>query len=157
MPIEADLIVVNARVLTMDSSLPGAEAFAVKDGRFLAIGSSADIRNVATQRTRLIDAAGMCVLPGFIDAHCHPSGVNELFGVVVTQLKTKAELIDALRKKAASTPPGFWVSGELFDDTKLTDATPLDRHDLDRASTAHPIAVNHRGGHTSWTTAKRSN
>ena len=59
-----------------------------------------------------------------------------------------------MRKKAATTPAGFWVSGELFHDTKLTDATPLDRHDLDRASTAHPIAVNHRGGHTSWYNSK---
>jgi predicted amidohydrolase YtcJ len=152
--IEADFIVTNARVLTMDATQPRAEAFAVKDGRFLAIGTTADIRNVATQRTKVIDAGNMCVLPGFIDAHCHPSGVSELFGVVVTSLKTKAELVEALRKKAATTPPGFWVEGELFDDTKLTDAAPLDRHDLDRASTAHPIAVNHRGGHTSWYNSK---
>jgi len=74
--------------------------------------------------------------------------------VVVTSLKTKAELIEALRRKAASTPPGFWVEGQLFDDTKLTDATPLDRHDLDRASMTHPIVVNHRGGHTSWYNSK---
>ena len=152
--IEADLIVINGRVLTMDPAQARAEAFAVKDGRFFAVGSTADIRNVASTRTKVIDAAGMSVVPGFIDAHCHPSGVSELFGVVVTPLKTKAELIEALRKKAASTPPGFWVEGQLFDDTKLTDATPLDRHDLDKASTEHPIAVNHRGGHTSWYNSK---
>lgn len=151
---EADLILINGRVLTMDPAQPRAEAFAVKDGRFLAIGSTADVRNVASSRTRVIDASGMCVVPGFIDAHCHPSGVNELFGVVVTSLNTKAELIEALSKKASATQPGFWVEGQLFDDTKLTDATPLDRHDLDRASTAHPIVVNHRGGHTSWYNSK---
>lgn len=148
--IEADLIVVNARVLTSDPATPRAEAFGVKDSRFLAVGSNADIRNLASSRTRVIDASGMCVVPGFIDAHCHPSGVSELFGVVVTPLRTKAELIEALRQKAAATPPGFWVEGQLFDDTKLTDPTPLDRHDLDKVSTEHPIAVNHRGGHTSW-------
>jgi predicted amidohydrolase YtcJ len=136
--------------------MPRAEGFAVKDGRFLAIGSAADIRNITSSRTRVVDGAGMCVLPGFTDAHCHPSGVNELFGVVVTQFKTKAELIEALRKKAAATPPGFWVEGELFDDTKLTDPTPLDRHDLDKVSTEHPVEVNHRGGHTSGTTARCS-
>ena len=152
--VEADLIVTNARVITMDAAQPRVDAFAVKDGRFLAIGSTADIRNVASSRTTVIDAAGMCVVPGFIDTHCHPSGVNELFGVVVTPLKTKAELIEALRRKAATTPAGFWVEGQLFDDTKLTDATPLDRRDLDRASTTHPIVVNHRGGHTSWYNSK---
>ena len=152
--IEADLAVVNARAWTMDPAQPRVEALAVKDGRFLAVGTTADIRNVTTARTRVIDAGGMTVVPGFIDAHCHPSGVNELFGVVVTQFRTKAELVEALRKKASSTPPGFWVEGQLFDDTKLTDATPLDRHDLDRASAEHPIAVNHRGGHTSWYNSK---
>jgi hypothetical protein len=152
--IEADLVVLNARVITMDDGLPRAEAFAVKHGRFLAIGSSADIRNVTTPRTTVIDAAGMTVAPGFIDTHCHPSGVNELYGVVVTPHRNKAALIEALRRKASETPAGFWVQGQLFDDTKLTDATPLDRHDLDRASTTHPIAVNHRGGHTTWYNSK---
>src|SRR3990172_531425 len=133
--IEADLAVVNGRVLTMDPAQPRAEAFAVKHGRVLAVGSSADIRNIVSARTTVIDASGMTVVPGFIDAHCHPSGVNELYGVVVTAMRTKAEVIEALRKKAAATPEGFWVQGQLFDDTKLTDATPLDRHDLDRVST----------------------
>jgi predicted amidohydrolase YtcJ len=145
---------VNARVITVDDALPRAEAFAVKHGRFLAVGSNSDIRNITTSRTSLIDAAGMTVVPGFIDTHCHPSGVNELYGVVVTQYRTKAELVEALRRKAAETPSGFWVQGQLFDDTKLTDATPLDRRDLDRASTEHPIAVNHRGGHTTWYNSK---
>jgi hypothetical protein len=152
--VEADLAVTNARVLTMDDAMPRAEAFAVKHGRFLAIGSNADIRNITTSRTTVIDAGGMTVVPGFIDTHCHPSGVNELYGVVVTAHRTKADLIDALRRKVAETPAGFWVQGQLFDDTKLTDATPLDRHDLDRASTTHPIAVNHRGGHTTWYNSK---
>lgn len=148
--IEADLVVVNANVVTIDPARPRAEAIAVKDGRFLAVGSSADIRALASTRTRVIDAAQQTVVPGFIDTHCHPSGVNELFGVVVTQHTTKATLIEALQRKAAQTPPGFWVEGHLFDDTKLTDATPLHRRDLDRVSTQHPVVVNHRGGHTSW-------
>jgi hypothetical protein len=152
--IEADLVVLNSRVITMDDEVPRSEAFAVKHGRFFAIGSNADIRNITSPRTNVIDAAGMTVVPGFIDTHCHPSGLNELYGVVVTPHRTKAALIEALQRKAAETPAGFWVQGQLFDDTKLTDATPLDRHDLDRASTTHPIAVNHRGGHTTWYNSK---
>ena len=77
--IEADLIVVNGRLITMDSTVPNAEALAVKNGRILAIGSNADIRNLASSRTRVVDAARMTVLPGFIDCHCHPSGVEELY------------------------------------------------------------------------------
>ncbi len=142
---KADLIVVNARVYTMDDARPRAEAFAVKNGRFLAVGSSSDIRNLAGAGTQLIDATGMTVTPGFIDAHCHPSGVEELTGVNVN-LKTVEEVKAALRKKAATTPPEYWVSGYMYDDTKLD--RPVTRKDLDDAVPDHPAMVGHRGGHT---------
>jgi predicted amidohydrolase YtcJ len=101
--IEADVIVVNGVVYTMDATVPRAEAFAVKSGRFLAIGSTADIRNVATARTQVIDAQGATVLPGFIDTHCHPSGINELFEVNAN-VRTVAELQANLKKKARRRP-----------------------------------------------------
>ncbi|HEY7565964.1 MAG TPA: amidohydrolase [Gemmatimonadaceae bacterium] len=149
--IEADLVVVNGRVLTMDASTPNAEALAVKNGRILAVGSNADIRNLATARTRVIDAARMTVLPGFIDCHCHPSGVEELYEPNAN-VRTLAELQANLRKKVAQSPAGQWVDGYMFDDTKF-DKT-LNRRDLDAVSTAHPIGVHHRGGHTSWYNTK---
>ncbi len=149
--IEADLIVVNARVLTQDSALPRAEAFAVKDGRFLAVGSNADIRNLATARTRVIDAAQYTVLPGFIDTHCHPRGVSELFEASAN-VRTVAELQANLRTRVATTPEGYWITGAMFDDTKLDKRLTI--ADLDAVSTRHPIAVNHRGGHTSWYNSK---
>jgi len=148
---EPDLAVVNARVLTSDAALPRAEAFAVKNGRFVAVGSTADVRNVVTRRTQVIDAQQMTVTPGFIDCHCHPSGVEELYGVN-TNLRTVREVQAAIRKKAESTPPGTWVSGFMFDDTKLDRA--LTRKDLDEATNEHPVVVNHRGGHTSWYNSK---
>jgi hypothetical protein len=149
--IEADLIVVNARVLTQDAALPRAEAFAVKDGRFLAVGSNADIRNLATARTRVIDAARYTVLPGFIDCHCHPRGVSELFEANAN-VRTVAELQANLRARVAMTPEGYWINGAMFDDTKLDKRLTI--ADLDAVSTRHPIAVNHRGGHTSWYNSK---
>jgi predicted amidohydrolase YtcJ len=149
--IEADLIVVNGRVITMDAGVPNAEAIAVKNSRILAVGSSADIRNLAGARTRVIDAARMTVLPGFIDCHCHPSGVEELYEPNAN-VRTLAELQANLRKKVAQSPPGQWVDGYMFDDTKF-DKT-LNRRDLDAVSTAHPIGVHHRGGHTSWYNTK---
>ena len=145
--IEADFVVVNARVYTIDDSLARAEAFAVKDGRFLAVGSSADIRNLATTRTRVVDAAGATITPGFIDGHCHTSGVNELYNVNAN-VRRVSELQAALKKKAEASPPGQWVEAYMFDDTKL-DVT-LTRRELDAVTRDHPVVVNHRGGHTSW-------
>jgi predicted amidohydrolase YtcJ len=148
---EADLIVVNARVITVDPSRPRAEAFAVKDGRFLAVGTSADIRNLATARTRVVDGAGTTVTPGFIDTHCHVSGVDELYSVNANLPRVR-ELQAALKQKADRTPPGQWVEGVMFDDTKLD--VPLTRRELDEVSREHPIVVRHRGGHTSFYNSK---
>ncbi len=145
-----DLVVVNGRVLTQDDATPVATAFAVKNGRFVAVGADADVRHLAAaDRTEVIDAGGMCVLPGFIDAHSHPSGVgvDELKNVN-TNLGSVAKIQAALREKAVKTPPGEWVVGFMYDDTKLSEGRPLNRKDLDAVSTEHPIVVGHRGGHT---------
>jgi predicted amidohydrolase YtcJ len=142
-----DLLVVNARVLTSDAAAPRAQAVAVKDGRFTAVGSNDEVRNLATAGTTVIDAQQMTIVPGFIDAHSHPSGVEELFGVN-TNLRTVREIQAAIRRKAEMTAPEVWINGFMFDDTKLDRV--LTRKDLDEATTEHPVAVNHRGGHTSW-------
>ena len=148
---EPDVIVVNAKVYTVDSAQPRAEAFALKHGRFVAVGSTADVRHLGTARTRVIDAQQMTVTPGFIDTHCHVSGVNELYSVDANVRRVR-ELLANLRQKADRTPAGQWVSAFMFDDTKLD--VPLTRQHLDEVSREHPIVVNHRGGHTSWYNTK---
>ena len=117
---QAELAVINARVHTVDDAVPRAEAFAVRGDRFLAVGSTDDVRNLVGPQTEVIDAGGMTVTPGFIDTHSHPGGVNELYGVN-TNLRTVAEIQAALRTKALDTPPGRWVRGFMFDDTKVVD------------------------------------
>jgi predicted amidohydrolase YtcJ len=149
--VEPDFIVVNARVYTVDAGMPRAEAFAVKAGRFAAVGSTADVRNMATARTRVIDAAQATITPGFIDTHCHVSGVNELYAVNANVRRVR-ELLANLRQKADKTPAGMWITAVMFDDTKL-DVT-LTRQHLDEVSKEHPIVVGHRGGHTSWYNSK---
>ncbi|MCH7564070.1 MAG: amidohydrolase [Gemmatimonadetes bacterium] len=144
-----DLIVLNANVLTQDDQNPNAEAFAIKDERFVAVGSTSDVRNLTSASTQVIDAGGATVVPGFIDAHSHPSGagLNELRNVN-TNLGSIARIQVALRERAAQTPPGEWIIGFMYDDTKQEEGRPLARLDLDEVSTDHPIVVGHRGGHT---------
>lgn len=144
-----DLALVNGRVLTSDPTQPVAEAFAVDRGRFVAVGSSDDIRNLVGPETELIDAGGMCVTPGFIDAHTHPlwGGLQALVSVD-TNLGSVARIQEALAQRAKETPPGEWVIGYMYDDTKLSEGRPLNRRDLDEAVPDHPVYVGHRGGHT---------
>jgi predicted amidohydrolase YtcJ len=145
----AELAVVNAVVHTVDDDRPQAEAFLVRYGRFVAVGSDADIRSLATKKTEIIDAQGMTVVPGFIDAHCHPAmtGIAELLEVDCNR-PTIPEIKAALRAAAAKTEAGDWVMGFKYDDTKLKDGRPLSRTDLDEAAPEHPVRVVHRGGHT---------
>jgi predicted amidohydrolase YtcJ len=147
--IAPDLIVVNGNVLTQDDANPNAEACAVKDGRFVAVGSTADVQNLASPNTEVIDAAGATVTPGFIDAHSHPSGagLNALRNVN-TNLGSVAAIQAALSERARETPPGEWIVGFMYDDTKQEEGRPVNRLDLDAVSTDHPIVVGHRGGHT---------
>ena len=147
-----DLIVFNGRVLTQDVANPSAQAFAVKQGRFGAVGSDADVRNLAAPgRTDVLDAGGATVVPGFIDAHSHPSGagLNALRNVN-TNLGSIARIQRALAERARQTPPGDWIIGYMYDDTKQEEGRPLNRIDLDAVSMEqeHPIVVGHRGGHT---------
>lgn len=156
---DADLVVFNAKVYTVDSLQPKAEAFAVKAGRFVAVGSSEDIKALIGKRTETFDAKQMTVLPGFIDTHNHAPGNVLLYEALVgnpyvVEFVTIASIIDKLRAKARETPAGTWVDGYFFDDTKVKDNRQLNVHDLDHVSTDHPVAVHHRGGHTSFYNSK---
>src|SRR5690349_2569802 len=75
-PGKADLVVTNAKVYTVDTSMPRAEAFAVKDGRFLAVGTTADMKGLIGRGTESFDAKGMTIVPGFIDCHNHAEGAG---------------------------------------------------------------------------------
>ncbi len=158
-PQDADLVVYNARAATVDAAMPRAEAFAVKNGRFIAVGSTRDIRGLAAKGTQMFDAKGMTIVPGFIDCHNHASGDTLLYEVLVgnpfeVEFVTIASIIEKLRARAAKTPPGYWVDGRFFDDTKVKDNRLLNIHDLDQVSKDHPVAVHHRGGHTTFYNSK---
>jgi predicted amidohydrolase YtcJ len=156
---DADLVVLNGKVYTVDSQAPKVEAFAVGAGRFVAVGSTEDIKALIGKRTQTFDAKQMTVVPGFIDCHNHAPGNVLLYEVLVgnpyvVEFVTIASIIDKLLAKARETPAGTWVEGYFFDDTKVKDNRLLNVHDLDQVSKDHPVAVHHRGGHTSFYNSK---
>src|SRR6185295_4793706 len=157
--IDPDLIVLNAKVHTIDSALPRVEAFAIAGSRFAALGTSADVRALAGKRTRTFDATGMTIVPGFIDTHNHAGGTTLLYEVLVgnpfeVEFVTIQSVIDKLKARAATLPAGTWVEGYFHDDTKLKDKRLITNKDLDQVSTQHPVVVRHRGGHTSFYNSK---
>ena len=114
---DADLVVINAKVYTVDTARPTADAFAVKANRFVAVGATADIRGLAGKNTRVVDARRMTVVPGFTDCHNHAGGDVLLYEVLVgnpfeVEFVTVNSIIDKLKKRPLTTgsendPP--WV------------------------------------------------
>jgi predicted amidohydrolase YtcJ len=114
---------------------------------------------LAGKQTQSYDAKQMTVLPGFIDCHNHAGGDVLLYEVLVgnpfeVEFVTIDSIVEKLRAKALKTPPGFWVEGFFFDDTKVKDNRQLNVRDLDQVSTEHLVCVHHRGGHTSFYNSK---
>lgn len=134
----ADLIVYNGKVLMADDRFTVAEAFAVRDGRFLAVGESSRIRKMAGPHTRQLDLRGKTVIPGIIDTHFHLDRYIKT-NQAGTPLKWETEEsgIQELRALAEKTPPGEWVVGMI----RRSDIYRVNRQELDQASTRHPIAL----------------
>jgi len=148
---QPDLILRNGRVITIDPRQPAAEAVAIAGDRILAVGSNADIDVRAVAGTKKIDLGGSTVVPGFIDGHCHPalSGRRHL-RFIDCDLRSIQAIQDAVRERAAKTPPGEWVVGFKYDDTKTAERRFITREDLDAAAPRHPVYIEHRGGHTGY-------
>lgn len=143
----ADLIITNSNLLTMDPAIGAATAIAVRGQHILAVGSDDDVMNLEGKNTEVIDGRAYTVTPGFIDAHSHPLLANDAISANVN-LRRIADVQAALAAQASKTPPGHWVLGSMYDDTKFEDGRPLTRRDIDEVVTDHPVFVSHRGGHT---------
>lgn len=152
----ADLIVTGATVHTMDPSNPLATALAVRGQHILAVGSDDDVSNLMGSNTKIIDARGQTVLPGFIDAHSHPLLAEDAISVNVN-LPRISDVQAALAAQASLTPIGQWVQGTMYDDTKFEEGRALTRQDIDAVVSDHPVMVRHRGGHTAVVNSRALN
>src|SRR5919108_451411 len=147
-----DIIFTGGRVHTVNASNDIVEAIAVGGGRILAVGSNPDICALAGSGTREIALRGHSLLPGFIDAHCHLTGL----GMAMASIDCKApgmQSIEALQKavyeRAASQPPGTWIRGRGYDQTRLVERRHPTRDDWDAVAPNHPVIFTRTCGHIS--------
>ncbi|MES0152125.1 amidohydrolase [Mesorhizobium sp. M0018] len=151
----ADLIVTNARVLTMDEGNPTAEAVAIKDGNILAVGDRRTIEALKGPATKIIDAQGGSVVPGFIEAHMHLfGGAAELDNLHFQGVHGFDALSDAIRAYAAARPNAKLLLGAGVDYTILSKEEPVTRHHLDRIIADRPFAMSASDHHTMWANTK---
>ncbi len=128
----------------------GAEAFAVRDGRFARIGSAADVEPLIGDATEVIELDGEAVLPGLIDGHTHlRGGISLVRGVDLTGIADRAEWERRIRARAAELAPGEWIVGGRWDHTLSGGEFPA-RDILDRAAPENPVVLADIDGHTAW-------
>jgi predicted amidohydrolase YtcJ len=151
MPVPADLIVIHARILTMDAANPRAEAVALAGGKILAVGSEAEILALKGAETRVIDAGGASVLPGFIESHIHMfGGAEELGHLQLAGIEGFEALKAALLAHAAAHPDDPLLVGNGAGYTMISQDEPLTRHHIDRIVADRPVVLIGADHHTAW-------
>ncbi|MBK8146847.1 MAG: amidohydrolase [Acidobacteria bacterium] len=148
--IKPDLIVFNANVRTLDRSRPTAQAFAVLNGRIVAVGTTAEIKLLAGPKTERIDAGGKLVIPGFNDAHVHfLDGGAGLSSVDLRDAKTPAEFVERIRRFAATLPKGRWIQNGNWDHENWTPNDLPTAAMIDAVTPDNPVFINRLDGHMS--------
>ena len=146
----ADLIVTNANVWTVDSKLPRAQAVAIIGERIVAVGSQADVQGWRGASTRVIDAGGKLVLPGFNDAHVHfVSGGQQLDAVDLNDATSAEEFVKRVAQQASKTPKKQWITGGDWDETKWSPAQLPTKEMIDAVTPDNPVFLNRYDGHMS--------
>ncbi len=146
-------VFINGNILTMDSNNSIAQALSTRRERIEAVGSTEEIMALVGDDTEVVDLRGRTLLPGFVDAHSHFPGSGmrvvaaDLNSPPIGTRKTMADVLAALGEQAAKTPPGEWVSGFGYDDTRLEEGRHPTREELDQVSTEHPVVAMHISGH----------
>lgn len=141
------IAVVNARIWTGDPRRPWADGLLADGERLALVGSSAEVRKAVTPTTRVIDAGGRMVVPGFIDSHVHfVDGGFRLASVQLRDARTPEEFTARIAAFAATVPPGTWILGGDWDHEQWGGALP-ERAWIDSVTPNHPVWVNRLDGH----------
>jgi len=137
---DADLIITNARVATVDKNFTIAEALAIKDGKILATGSSAEVLKHKGSKTTVRDLAGKLVLPGLIDSHVHPMGAAmHEFDHPIPPFETIQDVLDYIKARAKVLPKGEWIVLRQVFITRLKEQRYPTKAEMDAAAPEHPV------------------
>ncbi|MCX6011244.1 MAG: amidohydrolase family protein, partial [Chloroflexi bacterium] len=146
----ADLILQNAKVITMNPARPSAQLVAVKGNKILLVAGNDQLGEVRGAKTRVIDCGGRVVVPGFNDAHCHLFGFirkRRSLDLSHSSVKSIADIKAAVRRQAQATPKGQWIIGSDYHEFYLAEKRHPNRRDLDEAAPEHPVVLYQRSLH----------
>jgi predicted amidohydrolase YtcJ len=155
---KADLVITNAKIITVDGDFNIKEAVAVKDGKILAVGSDSEVKDYVSSDTRVLDLKGKPILPGINETHLHAPFFGATrpplsLDLTYPNIKSIPDIVEALRQKVAEVKPGEWIRGFGWDQGSLeeciNDPSKLPRKsDIDPVSPDNPVAFSDFSGHT---------
>ena len=144
----ADLIISGARIWTGDAGHPEAQAIAVLGGRIVAVGTEADVMAWRGTATKVVQAGGKRMVPGFNDAHVHIlDGGMTLESVQLHEATSAEDFARRIAEQAARTPKGQWIEGGNWDETRWKVVALPTRQLIDGAAPDVPVAVSRYDGH----------
>jgi len=147
----ADVLILNGKIWTVDEKQSLTEAVAIKGDKILAVGWSQDMKGLVDQQTEIIDVEGKLVLPGFNDAHLHFLGGGlSLLQVNLAGCKTPDEASQKIIERASELPEGHWITGRGWDHTLFNKGVWPDKKLLDKAASAKSRALR-LAEHFDWT------
>ena len=146
----AEVVLLGGSIHTADPTEPRATAFAIRAGRFTAVGSDEEIRAFVGGATRVIELDGETVLPGLIDGHSHlEAGFSMVRGLDLYGIADKERWLKMVAERVTTTAPGDWITGMGWDHTLTASPLPT-RQELDRVATQHPVVLRDVDGHSAW-------
>lgn len=150
----AQVILLNGRFFTADSTSGVVTAIAIAHERILALGSDEEMRKLADKNTQIIDLQGHFAMPGFIEGHGHFHGLGQsLQNLNLMETQSWAEITGMVAEKAKTTPPGEWIEGRGWHQEKWTESPGATvngypyNNDLSSISTQNPVILYHASGH----------
>jgi predicted amidohydrolase YtcJ len=146
----ADMIFTNGNVITVDENDRICEAVAIAGNRILHVGDAAEIEKLAGPETETVDLNGRSLLPGFIDAHCHPGSYGAMkrhIGCGPKDIRSIEDLKKAVLARTKTTSTDDWIVGRGYDQTQLAENRHPTRWDLDEAAPNHKVCIFRTCGH----------
>jgi predicted amidohydrolase YtcJ len=142
-----DLLLVNGHILTVDSRDSIAQALLIHNGKIAAVGTNDEIRKLAPKSAKVLDLHGLTVTPGLIDTHCHFDETAVLYDITLSEVTSIKDVVELVRKKAATLKPGEWIRGAGWDESKFAERRYLTAADLDAVAPNNPVWLQHTTGH----------
>lgn len=153
--LQADLVLYNGNIHTMDATTPRAQAIAIAGNRILATGSDAEIRALLVPGGEVVDLRGRTVVPGFTDAHMHFMSYGlSLKEIDLTEVPTLEEALARVAARATETPASHWLKGRGWDQSLWEGGAFPTREDLDRVAPEHPVFLERKCGHAGWANSR---